>query len=176
MSHLEMLETLLFLRGIEGISVRDIGSLTGIKDFEYSLFLLSQIEEKTKGLPLRLHYNPVTKRFMLMISEERVEELQEKDLVRSFLPKSVRATLALIVLHAIRKEQLTPQLLREERGDNVDLMAHLSILGKNDLIELKEKDGASTIELTNRFLERIDTEKIVEKLTKLVKGDKKEEQ
>lgn len=174
MSHLEMLETLLFLRGIEGISVRDIMALTGISDFEYALFLLSQIEEPTKDLPLRLHYNPITKRFMLMISDEKVAQLQEKELVKSFLPKSVRATLALIVLHAIRKEQLTPQLLREERGEKVDIMTHLSMLAKNDLIELKEKDGLSIIALTNRFLERIDTEKIVEKLTKLVRGDKTE--
>jgi DNA-binding transcriptional ArsR family regulator len=55
-------------------------------------------------------------------------------------------------------------------------MNHLSILGKNDLIELKEKDGVSTIELTSRFLERIDTEKIVEELTKLIKGDKKDKE
>ncbi len=109
-----------------------------------------------------------------MISDERVAKLQEKDLVKSFLPRSVRATLALIVLHAIRKEQLTPQLLREERGEKVDIMTHLSMLAKNDLIELKEKDGLSIIALTNRFLERIDTEKIVEKLTKLVRGDKTE--
>ena len=139
MSHLELLETLLFLRGIEGISVKDIGSLTGINDFEYSLFLLSQIEENTQGLPLRLHYNPITKRFMLMISDEKIERLQEKKLVKSFLPKSIRATLALIVLHNIRKEQLTPQLLREERGEKVDVMSHLNLLVKNDLIELKEK-------------------------------------
>ncbi len=175
MSHLEMLETLLLLKGIEGISVKDIGSLTGITDFDYSLFLLSQIEEKTQSLPLKLHYNPITKRFMLMISDERVAQLQEKDLVKSFLPRSVRATLALIVLHNIRKEILTPQLLREERGANVDVLAHLNILVKNDLIELNEKDGVSAIELTNRFLERINTEKIVEKLTKLVKSDKTEE-
>ncbi len=175
MSHLEMLETLLFLRGIEGISVNDIGSLTGIKDFEYSLFLLSQLEERITDLPLKLHYNPITKRFILMISDTKVEKLQEKELVKSFLPKSVRATLALIVLHAIRKEQqLTTQLLREERGEKVDLMSHLNLLLKNDIIELKEKDGVSVIELTNRFLERIDTETIVKKLTKLVKRDQDE--
>jgi chromosome segregation and condensation protein ScpB len=174
MNHLEMLETLLFLRGIEGISVKDIATLTGIKDFEYCLFLLSQVEEQTKSLPLRLHYNYVTKRFMLMISDEKVEELQEKDLVKSFLPRSVRATLSLIILHTIRKEPLTIQLLREERGKNVDIMSHISLLQKNDLIELKEQGGAQIIELTNRLLERIDTEKIVEKLTKLVKGDQKE--
>jgi len=171
MSHLEMLETLLFLRGIEGISVKDIGSLTGIKDFEYSLFLLSQLEERIKDLPLRLQYNHVTKRFMLMISDAKVEKLQEKELVKSFLPKSIRATLALIVLHVIRKEQLTPQLLREERGEKVDIMSHLNLLVKNDIIELKEKNGVSVIELTNRFLERIDTETIVKRLTKLVKRD-----
>jgi hypothetical protein len=169
-----MLETLLFLRGIEGISVKDIGSLTRIKDFEYSLFLLSQLEERIKDLPLRLHYNPVTKRFTLMISDAKVEKLQEKELVKSFLPKSVRATLALIVLHVIRKEQLTPQILREERGEKVDIMSHLNLLVKNDIIELKEKNGISVIELTNRFLERIDTETIVKKLTKLVKRDQEE--
>jgi len=175
MSHLEMLETLLFLRGIEGISVKDIGSLTRIKDFEYLLFLLSQLEERIKDLPLRLHYNPVTKRFILMISDAKVEKLQEKELVKSFLPKSVRATLALIVLHVIRKEQLTPQILREERGEKVDIMSHLNLLVKNDIIELKVKNGISVIELTNRFLERIDTETIVKKLTKLVKSDRTEE-
>ena len=174
MSHLEMLETLLFLRGIEGIYVKDIGSLTGIKDFEYSLFLLSQLEEKIEAFPLKLHYNPVTKRFMLMISDAKIEKLQEKELVKSFLPKSVRATLALIVLHVIRKEQLTTQLLREERGEKVDIMSHLNLLVKNDIIELKEKNGVSVIELTNRFLERIDTETIVKKLTKLVKRDQEE--
>lgn len=174
MSHLEMLETLLFLRGIEGISVKDIGSLTGIKDFDYSLFLLSQLEERIKDFPLKLQYNPVTKRFMLMISDIKVEKLQEKELIKSFLPKSVRATLALIVLHVIRKEQLTTQLLREERGEKVDIMSHLNLLVKNDIIELKEKNGVSVIELTNRFLERIDTETIVKKLTKLVKRDQEE--
>jgi hypothetical protein len=127
-----------------------------------------------KDLPLRLHYNPATKRFILMISDTKVETLQEKELVKSFLPKSVRATLALIVLHVIRKEQLTPQILREERGEKVDLMSHLNLLVKNDIIELKEKDGVSVIELTNRFLERIDTETIVKKLTKLVKRDQEE--
>ena len=175
MSHLEMLQTLLFLRGIEGVSVKDIGSITGIKDFEYSLFLISQLEERMKDLPLRLHYNPVTKRFILMISDTKVETLQEKELVKSFLPKSVRATLALIVLHVIRKEQLTPQILREERGEKVDLMSHLNLLVKNDIIELIEKDGVSVIELTNRFLERIDTETIVKKLTKLVKRDQEDQ-
>ncbi len=171
MSHLEMLETLLFLRGIEGISVKDIGSLTRIKDFEYSLFLLSQLEERIKDFPLKLYYNPVTKRFMLMISDAKIEPLEEKELVKSFLPKSVRATLALIVLHVIRKEQLTTQLLREERGEKVDIMSHLNLLVKNDIIELKEKNRVSVIELTNRFLERIDTETIVKRLTKLVKRD-----
>ncbi len=171
MSHLEMLETLLFLRGIEGISVKDIGSLTRIKDFEYSLFLLSQLEERIKDFPLKLYYNPVTKRFMLMISDAKIEPLEEKELVKSFLPKSVRATLALIVLHVIRKEQLTPQLLREERGEKIDIMSHLNLLVKNDIIELKEKNRVSVIELTNRFLERIDTETIVKRLTKLVKRD-----
>ncbi|WP_287585407.1 hypothetical protein [Candidatus Borrarchaeum sp.] len=174
MSHLEMLETLLFLRGFEGVSVKDIGSLTRIKDFEYSLFLLSQLEERIKDFPLKLHYNPVTKRFMLMISDAKIETLQEKELVKSFLPKSVRATLALIVLHVIRKEQLTTQLLREERGEKVDIMSHLNLLVKNDIIELKEKDGVSVIELTNRFLERIDTETIVKRLIKLVKRDQEE--
>jgi chromosome segregation and condensation protein ScpB len=170
-----MLETLLLLKGIEGISVKDIRSLTGIADFNYSLFLLSQIEEKTKDLPLKLHYNPVTKRFMLMISDAKVAKLQEKELIKSFLPKSVRATLALIVLHVIRKEQLTTQILREERGEKVDIMSHLNLLVKNDIIELKEINGISVIELTNRFLERIDTETIVKKLTKLVKSDRTEE-
>jgi hypothetical protein len=53
-------------------------------------------------------------------------------------------------------------------------MSHLNLLVKNDIIELKEKNGVSVIELTNRFLERIDTETIVKKLTKLVKRDHEE--
>lgn len=161
MNHLELLEALMFLRGIEGISLSDIYQIIGKRDMHYALFLLSSLEEVFTNTPIKLKFDHSSKRYQITISPELVTGLEEKDLLTPLITKAARATLACILMNTIKDDPVTLGLLKQLRGANV--AKHLKELEENGYITQENNH----ISITNKLISEIDIPSLVEELKKV---------
>ncbi|MHA1299475.1 MAG: SMC-Scp complex subunit ScpB [Candidatus Helarchaeota archaeon] len=156
-NHQKIIEALLILRGELGISIPDIQKITKINDFEYTIYLLNQIEESLKDSPLILKYNPVKKRYFLALPGYFYNFLSEENLIKSIYSKSILATIACIILES-EEGSSTIDRLKEIRGKTV--LEHLKILEKEELIEIKNQK----VTPTNNLLMKIDINAVLKSL------------
>jgi chromosome segregation and condensation protein ScpB len=161
LNHLELIEALMFLRGMEGISLADIYQIIGKKDMRYALFLLSSLEEVFTNTPIKLKFDHTSKRYQIIISPELVTGLEDKDLLTPLISKAARATLACIIMNTIKDEPVTMALLKQLRGANV--AKHLKELEENGYITQEENH----ISITNKLISEVDIPGFVEELKKV---------
>jgi chromosome segregation and condensation protein ScpB len=158
LNHLELLQALIFLKGPEGISLADIYQLIGKKDMEYALFLLSSLEEAFKNTSLKLKYIAHSKKYQIVIPNEIISSLEEKNILTPLLSKAARATLAIIIINTIKEEPITVSLLKKVRGPNVT--KHLKELEDNMYIS-QENDH---ITITDKLISEVDLSSLVKDL------------
>ncbi len=161
MNHLELLQALMFLRGPEGVSLSDIYNITGKKDMEYALYLISTLEEAFQNTPIQIKFIPSSKRYQIIIPHTIISALEEKQVLTPIVSKAARATLALIILNTIKEEPITVSLLKNIRGSNV--INHLEELEENGYISRENNH----IILTNKLLSEIDITSFVKELEKI---------
>ena len=158
MSHLSLLQALMFLNGPDGVSLSEIYQLTGKKDMEYAFFLLSSLEESLQNTPIRLKFVPTSKKYQIMIPQEVISALEERSILSPLLSKAARATLACIILESMKDEPITVDILKKIRGTNVT----------NHLKELEERMYISRendhIVLTNKLISEIDVSSLIKEL------------
>ena len=160
MNHLELLQALMFLRGPEGVAFTDIYNITGKKDMEYAIFLLSTLEESLKNTPIQVKFIPTSKKYQIVIPNEIISSLEEKQVLKPVLSKAARATLACIIMNTVKEEPITVALLKDIRGSNVS--NHLEELAENGYISQEDKQ----IFLTNKLISEIDIAALVKELEK----------
>ncbi len=160
MNHLELLQGLLFLKGPEGVSIADIYRITGKKDMEYALYLLSTLEESFKNTPIQLKFIPTSRKYQLIIPHDIISSLEEKELITPLLSKAARATLACIILNTVREEPITLSLLKKVRGPNV--LKHLQELEENGYIAQENEH----ITITHKLISEVDISVFVKELEK----------
>ncbi|MHA1649920.1 MAG: SMC-Scp complex subunit ScpB [Candidatus Helarchaeota archaeon] len=159
MNHIELLQALMFLRGADGISLSDIYNITGKKDMEYALFLLSTLEESFKNTPIRLKFIPTSKKYQLIIPPELITILEERQVLTPILSKAARATLACIIMNLMNEEPVTISLLKKIRGSNVT--KHLKELEEHGYISRENNH----ITITNKLISEIDISSVVKELS-----------
>ncbi|MHA1266201.1 MAG: SMC-Scp complex subunit ScpB [Candidatus Helarchaeota archaeon] len=150
MSHLEILQALLFLRGAEGVSLSDIYKICGKKDMEYAIYLLSLLELSLHNTPVQLQFIPLSKKYQIIIPPTVIGHLEKKELLKPLLSKAARATLACIILKKVNEEPITLTMLKKIRGSNV--VKHLEELEKAGYISRENR----YIVLTDKLLTEID--------------------
>jgi len=163
LNHLLCLESLLFIRGEKGVSIHDISKLIKIKDYEYSLFLISQLEAKLENSVLCLKYNTKNKRFYLMLKPEFIDYLQNLEIVRPKLSKAATATLAVIILYYYRNQKIDIDLLKSLRGQNVK--QHLKELQAANYIVYDDKN--ETFQITQKLINEVNLKRVADELEKL---------
>ena len=161
MNHLELLQGLMFLRGPEGVSIADIYQITGKKDMEYALYLLSTLEESFENTPIKLKFIPTLKKYQIIIPHEIISNLEEKEILSPLLSKAARATLACIIMGTIKEEPITLSSLKKIRGTNV--IKHLQELEENGYI-LQENNH---ITITNKLINEVDIASLIKDLEKI---------
>jgi len=158
LNHLELLQGLIFLKGGEGISLRDIYEITGKKDMEYAFFLLSALEDSLKNTSVQLKFIPTSKKYQIIIPSTIMSLLEERQILTPLLSKAVRATLAVIIKNTIEEEPVTKTQLKKIRGSNI--AKHLKELEERGYIS-QENDH---ITITNKLISEIDIPSFIKEL------------
>lgn len=161
MNHLELLQALMFLRGVEGVSISDIYQIIGKNDMRYALFLLSSLEDSFQNTPIQLKFIPTSKRYQIIVPHELVTDLEERNLVTPVISKAARATLACILMNTVKDEPVTLPILKQLRGINV--VKHLKELEDNGYITQEENQ----VLITNKLISEIDIPSLIEELKKI---------
>lgn len=161
MNHLELLQALMFLRGVEGISIADIYQIIGKNDMRYAFFLLSILEDSFENTPIQLKFIPTSKRYQIIVPHDLVTDLEERNLVTPIISKAARATLACILMNTVKDEPVTLTLLKQIRGINV--VKHLKELEDNGYITQEENH----VLITNKLLSEIDIPSLIGELKKI---------
>jgi chromosome segregation and condensation protein ScpB len=161
LNHLELLQALMFLRGVEGISIADIYQIIGKNDMRYAFFLLSILEDSFENTPIQLKFIPTSKRYQIIVPHDLVTDLEERNLVTPIISKAARATLACILMNTVKDEPVTLTLLKQIRGINV--VKHLKELEDNGYITQEENH----VLITNKLLSEIDIPSLIGELKKI---------
>ncbi len=161
MNHLELLQALMFLRGVEGVSISDIYQIIGKNDMRYALFLLSSLEDSFQNTPIQLKFIPTSKRYQIIVPHELVTDLEERNLVTPVISKAARATLACILMNTVKDEPVTLPILKQLRGINV--VKHLKELEDNGYITQEENQ----VLITNKLISEIDIPSLIGELKKI---------
>ncbi|MDD1779471.1 MAG: SMC-Scp complex subunit ScpB [Candidatus Helarchaeota archaeon] len=161
MNHLELLQALLFLRGVEGVSISDIYQIVGKNDMRYAFFLLSSLEDSFQNTPLQLKFIPTAKRYQIVVPHDLVIDLEDRNLVTPIISKAARATLACILMNTVKDEPVTLTLLKQLRGINV--IKHLKELEDNGYITQEENH----VLITNKLISEIDLPSLIGELKKI---------
>jgi chromosome segregation and condensation protein ScpB len=161
LNHLELLQALMFLRGVEGVSISDIYQIIGKNDMRYALFLLSSLENSFQNTPIQLKFIPTSKRYQIIVPHELVTDLEERNLVTPVISKAARATLACILMNTVKDEPVTLPILKQLRGINV--VKHLKELEDNGYITQEENQ----VLITNKLISEIDIPSLIEELKKI---------
>jgi len=161
LNHLELLQALMFLRGVEGVSISDIYQIIGKNDMRYALFLLSSLEDSFQNTPIQLKFIPTSKRYQIIVPHELVTDLEERNLVTPVISKAARATLACILMNTVKDEPVTLPILKQLRGINV--VKHLKELEDNGYITQEENQ----VLITNKLISEIDIPSLIEELKKI---------
>ena len=161
MNHLELLQALMFLRGVEGVSISDIYQIIGKNDMRYALFLLSSLEDSFQNTPIQLKFIPTSKRYQIIVPHELVTDLEERNLVTPIISKAARATLACILMNTVKDEPVTLPILKQLRGINV--VKHLKELEDNGYITQEENQ----VLITNKLISEIDIPSLIGELKKI---------
>jgi len=161
LNHLELLQALMFLRGVEGVSISDIYQIIGKNDMRYALFLLSSLEDSFQNTPIQLKFIPTSKRYQIIVPHELVTDLEERNLVTPVISKAARATLACILMNTVKDEPVTLPILKQLRGINV--VKHLKELEDNGYITQEENQ----VLITNKLISEIDIPSLIGELKKI---------
>ncbi len=127
---------------------------------EYAFFLLSTLEESLKNTPVQVKFIPTSKRYQIVIPNEIIASLEEKQVLKPVLSKAARATLACVIMNTIKEEPVTVSLLKGIRGSNV--INHIKELEENGYVSQENKQ----IFLTNKLISEIDISALVKELEK----------
>ncbi|MHA1271546.1 MAG: SMC-Scp complex subunit ScpB [Candidatus Helarchaeota archaeon] len=165
MDHILSLESLFFIRGKKGVSVKDIEKLINTRDMHYILYLISQIEVRLESSVMGLKYNPVNKRFHIMIRPEFIDMLQNLELIKPRLSKAATATLAVIIFYYHRNQQITIDFLESIRGQNV--IQHLRELEMLNYTTFNNEN--KIVNITQKLINEINVSNVTKEIEKLYK-------
>ncbi|MBD3230717.1 MAG: hypothetical protein GF329_21240 [Candidatus Lokiarchaeota archaeon] len=162
MNHLRCIESLLFIRGEKGISIRDISKVIDNNDYEYILYLISMIESRLENTVLKLKYNRIKKRYHVMIKPDYINLLQDLDIIKPRLSKAATATLSVIIFYYFKNKKIDIDFLKSLRTQNVK--EHLIELDNAGYIKFDtEKE---TFEITQKLINEVDLYNLAKKIEK----------
>ena len=163
MNHIHNVESLLFIRGKRGVSISDLKKVINCNDFEYILYLISQVESRLESTVLHLKYDTKKKRFHVMIKPEFINLLQDLEIIKPRLSKAATATLSVIILYHFRNQKLDLDFLKTIRTSNVK--EHLRELHESNYILFDEEN--ETFSVTQKLNNEINLQQVAEEIERL---------